>query len=112
LKRCLDRNAGSKTSVDKVVSDRIERRKQEQRDREEEKADGERLRHGHEWEPETVQRLKQHIEEKTGSPLSRAPWPLEEDYLLRDADSCLDFEKNTKVLAAAGARKQFPEIKC
>ena len=51
------------------------------------------------WEPETVQKLKSHIECNSGTPLDRAPWPMEEDWLLPDAGSCLDCDKNTKANA-------------
>lgn len=86
LKWTLDRNAGSKTPVEKVLAARVERIGKE----------NENKYFGRNWEAETILRLKEHIEEGTGIHLDRAPWPMEEDYLLPDAGSCLDCEKNTK----------------
>lgn len=92
LKWTLDRNAGSKTSVDKVVTARIEH----VRAQSEEKED---RYYAYKWEPESIVKLKGHIERETGEKLDRAPWPLEEDHLVPDAGSCLDCEKNTKANA-------------
>ncbi|MDR3741627.1 MAG: ParB/RepB/Spo0J family partition protein [Terracidiphilus sp.] len=104
LKWCLDRSAGSKTPVEKVIEDRqkrLKRLKPEPEDEDEEDTDqaSRRPSFRHTWEPETVQRLKGHIEVESGTPLDRAPWPMEEDRLLPDAGSCLDCEKNTKANA-------------
>ncbi len=56
-------------------------------------------RGGYIWEPQSVVRLKDHIEKGPGNKLDRAPWPLKEDYLLPDAGSCLDCPQNTKANA-------------
>jgi ParB/RepB/Spo0J family partition protein len=58
--------------------------------------DKRRSAHRHAYEAETVQRLKEHIQAHTGTPLSQAPWPMDEDHLLPDAGSCLDCPKNTR----------------
>ncbi len=88
LKWCLDTQAGAKKTVDAVISERlasIEKRKEDS--------------YYAPWEPESVVALKRHIERESGELLERAPWPMEEDYLLPDAGSCLDCEKNTKANA-------------
>lgn len=93
LKWTLDRNAGSKTTVAKVVEDRIALIKQE---------DGKTKSrfYGYVWEPETVQKLKSHIEGESGVKLSRAPWKTqEEDCLLPDVVGCSECDKNTKANA-------------
>lgn len=88
LKWCLDRNAGSKTPVEKVVAQSIERVKS--------RAEG---RSNWLWEPQSPAQLKEHIEKGSGTPLARAPWPMEEDWLLPDVGSCLDCPQNTKANA-------------
>jgi ParB/RepB/Spo0J family partition protein len=118
LKWCLDPQAGKKTAVFDVVKDRIKRKNpaaakaaiaadsngEEDADEgddfeDDDELDGVRRRPAwsHVWECESVQRLKEHIECSSGEVLDRAPWPMEEDWLLPDAGSCLDCEKNTKV---------------
>jgi ParB/RepB/Spo0J family partition protein len=102
LKWCLDPQAGSKKPVEDVLADRIGKRSPvpfgpDEDDNEEEP--GRRPRWKREWEPESVQRLKEHIECESGVPLDRAPWPMDEDWLLPDVGSCLDCEKNTKANA-------------
>lgn len=126
LKWCLDTQAGSKTSVDAVVADRIKRKnpaaakaaiaadnpgvdlddddlealhREEEDDDFEDEETGRRSFWNRAWEPESVQRLKEHIESESGIPLDRAPWPMEEDWLLPDVGSCLDCPKNTKANA-------------
>jgi ParB/RepB/Spo0J family partition protein len=108
LKWCLDRNAGVKVPVEEVLKDRLTRiARKNAPDGDEEDGEGEdtdaaaerRPRWRRDWEPETVQRLKEHIECESGIPLDRAPWPMEEDWLVPDAGSCLDCPKNTKANA-------------
>jgi ParB/RepB/Spo0J family partition protein len=95
LKWTLDRNAGSKTTVEKVVADRLARRKREDEERQESGS-----RHMYVWEPESVVKLKGHIESGSGVALSRAPWSLtDEDYLLPDVGPCAECPKNTKANA-------------
>lgn len=97
LKWCLDTQAGVKVSVDDVIAHRLNRRNAAVDEGDDE--DGEasrRPRWRREWEPQSAQRLKEHIECESGVPLDRAPWPMEEDWLLPDVGSCLDCEKNTK----------------
>jgi ParB/RepB/Spo0J family partition protein len=88
LKWTLDRNAGSKKPIEKVVSERIELL---QKDAEGKKGSF----YGWTWEPESVVKLKAHIETEGGVKLSRAPWSLEEDVLLPDVPACSRCEKNT-----------------
>lgn len=93
LKWTLDRNAGSKATVAKVVEDRVALIKQE---------DGKTKSrfYGYMWEPETVQKLKSHIEGESGVKLSRAPWKTQdEDCLLPDVVGCSECDKNTKANA-------------
>lgn len=96
LKWTLDHTAGSKKPVDKVIAEIVERR----RDRAEKLAeDPEKYscyRH-HSFEPQSVVRLKAHIADESGTPLDRAPWPLEADYL--GSNPCSICEKNTKANA-------------
>ena len=94
LKWTLDRNAGVKVPVDKVLEERLAERKQYEEDR---KA-GE-LNHWSRrmWECESVVRLREYIEGAIGIKLSRAPWSLtDEDYLLPDVGPCAECPKNTK----------------
>lgn len=93
LKWCLDRNAGSKTPVEKVIEERLERR------REREAEDPEERRHSYQWEPQSVVSLKGHIEEDAGTPLDRAPWALDDASLVSDAGACSACPKNTKANA-------------
>lgn len=92
LKWTLDRNAGSKTNIEKVVADRTAARKRDGKGK-----DG---FYGYVWEPESVQKLKSHIESGAGVKLSRAPWKTEEeDCLLPDVVGCSVCDKNTKANA-------------
>lgn len=101
LKWCLDTQAGSKKPVADVIADRVQRRLES--DDEDEEDDPEesarRASWRREWEPESVLRLKEHIECESGTPLDRAPWPMEEDWLAPEAGSCLNCPKNTKANA-------------
>jgi ParB/RepB/Spo0J family partition protein len=125
LKWCLNPQAGSKTSVDDVIAERVKRKnpaaaraaiaadnpgvdlddddletlRREEEDDFEDEETGRRSVWSRAWDPESVQRLKEHIESESGIPLDRAPWPMEEDWLLPDVGSCLDCPKNTKANA-------------
>jgi hypothetical protein len=100
LKWALDRNAGSKTSVEKVVAERIERRAKEGK------------RETWHWEPESPQRLKEHIEQHSGRKLSRAPWDLEDAELLPAAGPCSTCPQNTKANAALFADLAIEAATC
>lgn len=106
LKWCLDRNAGSKTPVDKVIADRVARRKEQEDDAEE----GARWRNT--WEPATVQSLKDHIASETGIELSRAPWELDFPALVPDAPACNECPQNTKANAPLFADLAIGEATC
>lgn len=82
LKWCLDNGAGIKVPVAKVIADRIEARAGKQSGR-------------FAWEPQSPQRLKEHIEQNVGRKLSRAPWDLE-DATLAGAVACTACPSNTK----------------
>lgn len=115
LKWCLDPQAGKKTPVYDVVKERTKRKNPEVAkaadvvDGDEELDDeddsdfdegideaGRRSVWNRAWECESVQRLKEHIECSSGEILDRAPWQMDEDWLVLDAGSCLDCPKNTK----------------
>jgi len=98
LKWCLDRNAGSKTSVEKVISERVARFKQKDEEDDDDLEDepGRPSSWNHIWEPESVQRLRQHIAGESGQPLDRAPWDLDEPLLIPDAPACAVCPQNTK----------------
>jgi ParB family chromosome partitioning protein len=98
LKWTLDRNAGSKTKVEEVLKSRLEKRNLPD-DEDDDTTDQavERVRWRRAWEPETVLRLKEHIECESGIPLDRAPWDLELDDL--GVGPCSECEKNTKANA-------------
>lgn len=83
LKWCIDYSAGAKTTAEKVVDDRI--------------AIGLESRGGHhQWEPQSVQRLKEHIEQHSGRKLARAPWDLDDATLAPEAGACSACPSNTK----------------
>jgi ParB family chromosome partitioning protein len=95
LKWCLDRYAGSKTPVEKVIAERIAHRKEEAKESKEK--DDYRWRQT--WEPATVQALRDHVASETGILLSRAPWSLEATDLIPDAAPCNACPQNTKANA-------------
>jgi ParB family chromosome partitioning protein len=116
LKWCLDRNAGSKTPVEKVVADRLAKMQPkavvpaaaeydetvdyEDEDEGEDEPGRRRSFQGYKWEPESVVRLKAFIEGESGIVLERAPWSLtDEDYLLPDVGPCAECPKNTSANA-------------
>jgi hypothetical protein len=75
--------------VEKVVDERLAQLRQYADD------DSKPWRHWV-WEPESVAKLKSHIESEGGVKLSRAPWSLtEEDYLLPDVGPCAECPSNT-----------------
>lgn len=115
LKWCLDPQAGKKTPVYDVVKELTKRKNPEVAkaadvvDGDDELDDeddsdfdegtdeaGRRSVWNRAWECESVQRLKEHIECSSGEILDRAPWQMDEDWLVLDAGSCLDCPKNTK----------------
>jgi ParB/RepB/Spo0J family partition protein len=101
LKWCLDPHAGSKTSVDKVIEQRLERGKEGAEEDLGEDGAPERTRWKYTWEPQSVIKLKEHIEAESGIPLDRAPWDLDQIGTLVDPDvlSCNACPKNTKANA-------------
>jgi ParB family chromosome partitioning protein len=111
LKWTLDRNAGSKTTVQKVLEERLARKAQEAKDQKE--GNGFRGFYNHVWEPESVARLKSWIEAESGILLSRAPWSLtDEDYLLPDVGPCAECPKNTKANTPLFGDLEMGEATC
>ncbi len=100
LKWTLDHTAGSKKPVDKVIAEIVERRRDRAEKLAEDPEEYSYYRH-HSFEPQSVVRLKAHIADESGTPLDRAPWPLDADYLGTGcADvACSACEKNTKANA-------------
>lgn len=120
LKWCIDSTAGVNTSVEEVIEQRLERQRAERHedvddadDADDADVDGDGDDDGDEdetrvqqprrpsvwqrkWEPQSVQRLKEHIASSAGVMLDRAAWPMEEDYLLLDVGSCLGCPQNTQ----------------
>ena len=84
LKWCLDRTAGSTVKVEKVIADRIERREKMPAN----------IHYGYS-EPESVLKLKFHIEQSVGRKLSVAPWPLDDGLLVPSAGTCAGCPSNT-----------------
>jgi ParB/RepB/Spo0J family partition protein len=103
LKWALDPQAGVKTSVEAVLAERLERRRQES---------AERTTWRYKWEPESAQRLKEHIERESGRKLSRAPWDLEDADLLPDVGACSSCPSNTKANTALFADLAIEEATC
>jgi ParB/RepB/Spo0J family partition protein len=102
LKWALDRNAGSKTPVDKVIAAS-----------QKSLAEGNKNRYfGVYWEPESVKKLKQHIEETSGRKLSRAPWDLDDAQLVADAGACSVCPSNTKANTSLFGDLAIEEATC
>jgi ParB/RepB/Spo0J family partition protein len=103
LKWCLDPQAGVKLTVDKVIAERIERRKKEA---------GEDSHWRLAWEPQSVLRLKEHIEQSTGRKLARAPWSLDDAKLLPQAGACSGCPSNTKANTSLFGDLDIDEATC
>jgi ParB/RepB/Spo0J family partition protein len=110
LKWTLDHTAGSKKPVDKVIAEIVERRRDRAEKLAEDPEEYSYYRY-HSFEPQSVVRLKAHIAEDSGTPLERAPWPLDADYL-GDAPACSVCEKNTKANAPLFGDLDIGEPKC
>ena len=100
LKWCLDTSAGSKTPVDQVIAKRVAIRK-----------DPKESRWDREWEPESVQSLRLHIEQDAGTLLARAPWPLDMA-LLTAQPACSECPRNTKANAPLFGDLEIGEPTC
>jgi ParB family chromosome partitioning protein len=97
LKWCLDPHAGSKTRVDEVIKKRTESNSEEEEADLREDAAPERTRWKYTWEPQSVVKLKDHIEAESGVPLDRAPWDLDIEGLGgSDVPRCSECDRNTK----------------
>jgi ParB/RepB/Spo0J family partition protein len=77
---------------------RIERNREED-EGEDDDGPSERTRYKYTWEPQSVVKLKDHIEAESGIPLDRAPWDVDDRDLRIEAGSCSECEKNTKANA-------------
>jgi ParB/RepB/Spo0J family partition protein len=102
LKWVIDPQAGVKKSVSDVIDARIAARAKWEEEGKNWRA----------WEPESVLRLKEHIQGGAGPELSRAPWSLGDFDLLPELGSCLDCPKNTKVNAPLFADLEIGEPTC
>jgi ParB-like chromosome segregation protein Spo0J len=85
LKWTLDRNAGSTVKLDKIIADCIERRDRPRENR----------YYGTYAEPETVLKLKAHIEQTSGRRLALAPWDLDDAKLVPAVGPCVGCPQNT-----------------
>jgi ParB/RepB/Spo0J family partition protein len=102
LKWALDRNAGVKTPVDKVIAASIKSL-----------AEGNANRYyGAYWEPQSVLHLKQHIEETSGRKLARAPWNLDAINLNEEGMDCSTCPSNTKANTALFSDLDIEEATC
>jgi len=101
LKWTLDKTAGSKTSVESVLAKRLEAGLKNAN-----------AYFGRVWEPETVQKLKEHIEDRSGILLSRAPWDLDDVNLVPDAGACNACPQNTKANAPLFGDLEIGEATC
>lgn len=104
LKWTLDRSAGVKTPVDKVIE---ERRKILAKQAKE----GPSSYQSRRWEPESVVRLKGHIEHESGTALDRAPWNLE-TFTHSDVGPCAGCPQNTSANAPLFGDLMVGEAKC
>jgi ParB/RepB/Spo0J family partition protein len=98
LKWCLDPNAGPKKPVDKQIEESLKYVKDEGRYRT--------------WEPVSVVRLKEHIEQSTGRKLARAPWSLEDAALVPEAAACNACPSNTKANTSLFGDLDIEEATC
>jgi ParB/RepB/Spo0J family partition protein len=98
LKWCLDTQAGSKKPVEQVVGESVKYLRS---------AGRYRL-----WEPESVVRLREHIEQSVGRKLSRAPWSLDDVTLVQDAGACNTCPNNTKANTALFSDLDMEEATC
>jgi len=102
LKWTLDPQAGVKKSVSEVIDARLAAQQKWE-------AEGKNWRA---WEPESVLRLKGHIQGDAGPELSRAPWSLTGDDLLSSVGPCFDCPKNTKANTPLFADLEIGEPTC
>jgi ParB family chromosome partitioning protein len=98
LKWALDSNAGVKTKIGDVVAESVKQAASDGRYRA--------------WEPQSVPRLRQHIEQSTGRKLKTAPWSLDDAELLVAAGPCNGCPSNTKSNTALFAEMDFEEATC
>lgn len=106
LKWSIDRHAGVKVSVDKVIEDRVARQQKAQG------AEKDSYRWRQTWEPATVQALKDHIASESGIVLDRAPWDLDQPEMIPDAPACNACPQNTKANAPLFGDLEIGEAKC
>jgi ParB/RepB/Spo0J family partition protein len=102
LKWCLDRTAGSTVPVEKVMAAAVETL-----------AKGRANRYmGRYWEPESVPKLKDHIEQTGGRKLAKAPWGLDDATLVPVVGACDVCPQNTRANAALFADLDIEEATC
>lgn len=83
LKWTLDHSAGIKVKLDKVIEGALLSRRRREKER-----------YGP-WEPQSVARLKNHIEQESGRALSKAPWDLDDATLAPEVGACNGCPQNT-----------------
>jgi ParB/RepB/Spo0J family partition protein len=98
LKWCLDTQAGAKKPVAEVIQASVKYLRDDGRFRQ--------------WEPESVVRLREHIEQSVGRKLSRAPWSLDDAELLPAAGACSVCPANTKANVSLFADLDIEEATC
>ena len=105
LKWLLDPQAGVKSTIDKVLKERLDRVAKERKRREE----GD---HWRKWECESPQRLKEHIERTAGRKLSLAPWDLDAVNLNEEGTACASCPANTKANTSLFGDLDIEEATC
>lgn len=111
LKWCLDPMAGVKKKTQEIIEGII----REQKELQETAADDldvAAMQFDDEFEPKTVLQLKARMQKDSGTLLSRAPWPLDEDYLIPDDPICTDCPQNTKANAPLFGDLEIGEATC
>lgn len=98
LKWALDTTAGSTVPVAKVVEKSLALLRDDGRYRS--------------WEPESVVRLREHIEQSVGRKLSIAPWGLDDASLVPDAGACSSCPSNTKANQSLFGDLDIEEATC
>ena len=98
LKWALDPAAGKQMPADKLIETSLKYLKDEGRRRQ--------------WEPESVVRLREHIEQSVGRKLSRAPWSLAEFTGIDGDPVCSICPQNTKANASLFGDLDIDEATC
>lgn len=112
LKWTLDRSAGVKKPVEKVIEERLATMRDRARELAEDPEENSYYAN-HPWEPESVAKLKGYISEDSGTELSRAPWDLDLPGLGGDdIPACSACPQNTSANAPLFGDLVIGEPKC